>query len=190
MSDLPFPIPPAGILIRKAREQAIPRRSRPEVAHCVGIDPGTLGNIERGYRHLGDGQRRRVEADAATLAKLARELGISPDLLETEGERPDAAEILRQPAASPPRLRPVPPPPPDDDDADTDPAESLLYALVAQYGSGDDLDSDVVRKIAAQYPVTGKPAEVVVREIREWLRVTGATGRNGAAGALGTRISP
>src|ERR1700728_2046912 len=108
MNDLPLPTP-AGKLLRRERELAVPKLGRPEVAHRAGVDPGTLGNIERGYRHLGNGKVREVAGDADVIAKVARVLNITPQRLR-EAERDDAADALeeilragsaREPAAEP-----------------------------------------------------------------------------------------
>jgi transcriptional regulator with XRE-family HTH domain len=107
VTDLPPPTP-AGKLLRSVRRRAVPKLSQPEVAHRAGIDPGTLGNIERGYRHLGDGRTRAVPGDPVTIAKVARILGIGPEQLEDEGKRPDAAEELREILRQHDRTAPAP----------------------------------------------------------------------------------
>jgi hypothetical protein len=90
------------------------------------------------------------------------------------------------PVALPPRLAAVAPGQPDGraGDAPADPAVSLMRFLVDEYGSTpDDLDSRVVRDLAAQYG-HGKAAATIVAEIREWLRYIGVIGteRNGTSG--------
>lgn len=159
MSDLPPP-PPAAVLVREAREMAIPKRSRPQVAHRVGIDPGTLGNIERGYRHLGDGRTRLVEADATTLAKLARELGITPEDLAGRGERPDAAEILRAESGRPAGPRP-------DITFAADPAEDAAAVL---------FPGDRAMQAIWRLPEPVEVREALVGELRRLRRETGNRG--------------
>ena len=167
------------------------------VRRRVELDPRyqnrTVFTAERGldYRLAFDiEEAKRTNFRKGTLAGIAVAYGVTLDSLYAALDGGQLEPTMLQ--APTPQLRVVQPGPAEregHDDAGTDPAESLLYALVAEYGSADDPDSSVVRALAAQYG-HGKPAEVIVREIREWLRVTGATGRNGAAGALGTRISP
>lgn len=93
MTDLPPPTP-AGELLRRTRELSVPKLSRSDIAHRAGIDAGTLGNIERGYRHLGGKRTVAVPGDATVIAKVAAALGITPGQLAGEGQRPDAAERL------------------------------------------------------------------------------------------------
>jgi transcriptional regulator with XRE-family HTH domain len=91
---------------------AIPRLSRPALAQRIGVDPGTLGNIERGYRNLGGGEIRKVEGDPVVIAKAARALGVSPERMESEGQSPAAAAALRsmlRGEGAPPRPALVPP---------------------------------------------------------------------------------
>lgn len=96
MNDLPAPTT-EGELIRQARDLAIPRLSIRAAAARVGLSPEHWGNIERGYRYTKPGDPPRpFSAPAATLAKMAHALRITPERLESEGQRPDAAEMLRE----------------------------------------------------------------------------------------------
>jgi transcriptional regulator with XRE-family HTH domain len=159
MSDLPPPTP-VGDLLRRAREMAVPKLSRPEVAHRAGIDPGTLGNIERGYRHLGNGRTRAVPGDAAVLAKVARVLQIPPERLEAEGGRRDAAERLREilrgaaqePSAAAPRSPDVTQHEPENDDAWTlfpdDPVKRAVWRAATADEAVDDAGRiDLIREL-------------------------------------------
>lgn len=115
-----------------------------------------------------------------TIAALERLYGYEPGSFEAILRGSEPVPVNETPAGSSPRpmqpvLRAVPSP-----DSDTDPAESLLAALVKEYGEGDDQDSNVVRLLANQLG-HGKPAATIVREIREWLRVIGLTERNGTS---------
>lgn len=106
--------PPEGKLIRSARERAIPKLSIRAAAARIGISPEHWGNIERGYKSSGAaGEPRRLDISPALIAKMARAVGVSPELLETEGERPDAAAELRQIIRDgTPAMPPAPPPRP------------------------------------------------------------------------------
>jgi hypothetical protein len=97
MNDLPAPTA-EGKLIRQARELAIPRLSIRAAAARIGMSPEQWGNIERGYRYTkpNDPPRPFSHAPATTIAKMASAVGISPEHLESEGKRPDAADILRE----------------------------------------------------------------------------------------------
>ena len=91
-----LPAPPEGKLIRAARERAIPKLSIRAAAASLGISPEHWGNIERGYKSVSaDKEPLPVEASPDLLAKIGRLLGITPSQMETEGERPDAAEVMR-----------------------------------------------------------------------------------------------
>ena len=87
---------PEGQLIRRTRELAVPKPSIRTAAKRIGMSAEQWGYVERGY-YPGRGDRggKPFSPPAATLARMARSLGISPDRLETEGQRPDAAEMLR-----------------------------------------------------------------------------------------------
>ena len=87
------PRTPWGRLIKTAREAA--GLSIPEAAGLAGISATTWGNIERGVR-TENGTRSAIDGPAATVAAMARVVRVTPERLETGGERPDAAESLRE----------------------------------------------------------------------------------------------
>src|SRR5258708_6397918 len=88
---------PEGQLIRQVRDLSIPRLSIRAAAKRIGLSAEQWGYVERGYRPAGAGQPpRRFSPPAATLAKMAHALRITPERLESEGQRPDAAAILRE----------------------------------------------------------------------------------------------
>lgn len=96
MNDLPPPPPTAeGELIRQARDLAIPKLSIRAAAARAGISPEQWGNIERSYRYTrpGDPVRPFIGAPAATIAKMARVVGVTPTQLSGAG-REDAARML------------------------------------------------------------------------------------------------
>jgi hypothetical protein len=118
------PAPPEAVLIRLAREAAgIPIAAAAERA---GVSVARWSQIEAGseIRH---GQVSPVTGRAGTIARMAGAIpGISPERLASEGQRPDAAEILgeieRQEAQPSPHLASVPVPPPAS-------AEALIEAI-------------------------------------------------------------
>lgn len=113
---------------------------------------------ERGvsYRIVSDIEAgRRENFEDATLAALEVAYQLAPGAIQAAETRGHL-----EPLPAPPALQAVPSP---DDDAD--PAESTL---------------DVVLLLADQRG-HGKPAATILREIREWLRVTGQTERNGTS---------
>lgn len=97
MSDDDLLRTPEGELIRRARNRLIPKLSIPAAATQIGISAEHWGNIERGHKSQRAGEPpRRVGADALLLAKMAAAVGVTADLMETEGQRPDVAEEMRR----------------------------------------------------------------------------------------------
>jgi transcriptional regulator with XRE-family HTH domain len=87
------PPPPEAVLLYRARESA--EITMADAARSAGITDTRWSQIERGH------ERRKgidvpARAKAGTLARMARAIGISPERLESEGRRPDAADILRE----------------------------------------------------------------------------------------------
>ena len=105
------PAPPEAALIRLARQASNIRMA--QAAEEAGVSLARWSHIENGHEKR-QGTIRPVKAKADTLARMARAVGVSPERLETEGCRPDAAGILREilraePAPAPPRLAAAPP---------------------------------------------------------------------------------
>lgn len=93
MNDLPPPTA-EGELIRQARDLAIPRLSIRAAAARISMSPEQWGNIERGYRYTKlDNPPRPFTAPAATIAKMARAVGVTSDQL-AGARREDAARVL------------------------------------------------------------------------------------------------
>jgi transcriptional regulator with XRE-family HTH domain len=90
--------PPEAVLIRRVREAG--GLKLPTVAKGAGISVARWSQIENGYETR-QGERRPVQGSRGTVAHMAAELGISPGRLETEGQRPDAAAVLREIQRSP-----------------------------------------------------------------------------------------
>ena len=103
-----LPAPPEGKLIRSARERAIPKVTIRAAAARIDISPEHWGNIERGYKSVSANEAPvRVEASAELMAKMAAVVHVTPEQMETRGQRPDAAEVMRETArreTAPPRL--------------------------------------------------------------------------------------
>lgn len=94
--ELPRPTP-EGKLIRQVRSLSIPKLSIPAAAARIGLSAEQWGYIERGYYPArGGNPARPFSAPAATVAKMAHALRITPEQLDTEGQRPDAADDLRE----------------------------------------------------------------------------------------------
>lgn len=131
MSD-DLPPTPEGRLIRRARERAIPKLTIRAAASRAGMSAEQWGYVERGYVPSRGGQPpRRFSPPAPTLARMASTLSVTPGELESEGQRPDAAETLRE------MLRPVtaedrPPPFPEPPTAAEEAVERFPGDLVAQ----------------------------------------------------------
>jgi transcriptional regulator with XRE-family HTH domain len=87
------PSRPEGALIRLARQAA--GLSIPDAVRLSGVSKARWSQVESGYERR-DGVTRPVQAKADTLARMAHAVGLPPERLELEGQRPDAAEILRE----------------------------------------------------------------------------------------------
>lgn len=85
------PATPEGVFIRRLREAHNPPLSIPKAAALAGMSAENWGHIERGYQ-----ASRPVVPPAPTLARMADALGTTPERLETEVGRADAAELLRE----------------------------------------------------------------------------------------------
>ena len=151
------PPPPEGSLLRRVRESA--GISLTDAAKAAGITDTRWSQIERGHERR-KGMDVPARAKAGTLARMARAIGIPPERLETDGQRPDAAEILREIEREPQSasLRAVPSGPPA---AEGTTSEQLRDELLKRYK-----DDGVVQALGAQ---RGKKASTVVAEILEWL---------------------
>lgn len=114
------PLPPYGVLIEAAREDA--GLSRREAARRAGISDSWWRYVAAGW------QNGPLTGTADTVAAMARVAGVTPERLESEGERPDAARVLRGLLSSepPPPLRAVPPAAGPGDDPD-------ISALIADW---------------------------------------------------------
>lgn len=113
------PARPEGALIRLARQAA--GLSIPDAVRLSGVSKARWSTVESGWESRNK-VIRPVKAKPDTLARMARAVGISPERLEFEGERADAAvilrEILRLQAQPPAPERPAPEPVPADGPAD------------------------------------------------------------------------
>jgi len=89
-----YPRPPEAELLYLARSGQ--HLSIREAARRAGISENRWRQVEAGYQTVRKGVRVPANATAATLASMARAVGLTPDRLEAEGQRPDAAGILRE----------------------------------------------------------------------------------------------
>lgn len=85
--------PPEGKLLKQA--VAANGMSVRAAAAKVGLSDTRLRQILNGYIPLGAGQFAEVTAPAETLARIALELGVSPEALSKAG-RTDAADLMTQ----------------------------------------------------------------------------------------------
>ena len=91
--------PPEGKLIADAAARM--KLSIREAARRAGISYGRWRQIVQGYQNVSPGQLAIVhDAPALTVARMATVVGLSPDRMETEGQRPDVAELMRSGGAS------------------------------------------------------------------------------------------
>ena len=96
--------PPEGRLIADAANRL--DLSIREAARRAGISYGRWRQIVMGYQNISPGVYAPVHAPAKTVAKMATVVGVTAEQMETEGQRPDVAEMLRhetgRPASAPP----------------------------------------------------------------------------------------
>jgi hypothetical protein len=128
------PPPPEGKLLRTTRERAIPKLSIRAAAARIGISPEHWGNVERGYKSVSAGEPPvRVDPPAEMLAKMAVAVGVDPDRMRAEGNRPDVAGLMGD--ISLPRDAPAPPA----DDGEPDPnAIAFAEAFGVRVNDPDD----------------------------------------------------
>jgi transcriptional regulator with XRE-family HTH domain len=91
----PEPAAPAeAALLYRARARK--RLSVRVAALRAGVSENRWRQVEAGYQTVRKGVRVPANASAATLASMALVVGVTPERLEEEGQRPDAAVILRE----------------------------------------------------------------------------------------------
>lgn len=179
-----LPPTPEGQLLRRARELVIPKLAIRAAAARIGMSAEQWGYAERGYTPgRGDRAPQPFRPPAATLARMARALDLTPERLETEGQRPDAAEVLREILRNEqPPLRPVPAPPaaalyPGGDISDSDTESAAATELVRLLA--DHPDDRILAMIAVR---GGASAKTRLAEARGWLGVQADIQRNGTNG--------
>ena len=149
--------PPEGKIIAAALERS--GLSIRKAAERAGISYGRWRQVTTGVQHVSPGEYAAVRAPAATLARMAAAAGVTPEQMEAEGERPDAAEIMRsapRPAAAVPGAVGAP-----EDESPSPGAAAFARALGI---NPDDPDDPFLR------PVRRAIAEAIMRH------GTGATG--------------
>jgi hypothetical protein len=96
--------PPEGKLIEDAAGNL--DLSIREAARRAGLSYGRWRQIVKGYQNVSPGVYAQVRnAPAKTVARMAAVVGVAPEQMETEGQRPDVAEVMRRNA----RARVAPP---------------------------------------------------------------------------------
>ena len=103
------PPPPEAVLIRLVRQAA--KVTVRGAAKRAGISTARWTQIEQGYETR-DGEPRAAWAPPDTLAYMAAAIDLPAGRLETEGQRPDAAAVLREMQRQPGTPPPAPPPEP------------------------------------------------------------------------------
>jgi hypothetical protein len=86
--------PPEGKLIADAAERL--DLSIREAARRAGISYGRWRQIVTGYQNVSPGSYARVRAPAKTLARMARVVNVTAEQMATDGQRADAAALLRE----------------------------------------------------------------------------------------------
>jgi hypothetical protein len=99
------PQPPEGKLIADAAARL--DLSIRAAAERAGLSYGRWRQITQGYQNVSPGVFAKVVGPARTVARMAAVVGLTAEQMETEGQRPDAAEIMRRDAVQPPE--PAPP---------------------------------------------------------------------------------
>jgi transcriptional regulator with XRE-family HTH domain len=87
--------PPEARLIRAAREAAGLTAAKAAAKTGGVVSPVYWRDVERGTGGR-RGKRVPVRGSARVIAHMALAVTLTPDRMETEGERPDAAEVLRE----------------------------------------------------------------------------------------------
>jgi transcriptional regulator with XRE-family HTH domain len=147
---LPAP-PPEAVLLRLVRKAS--RVTLADAAKAAGISKAWLSSIENGHDMRGAAGVRPVRASDMIVAHLAAYLGISPARLEDEGERPDAAAVLREILASRERHQPPEPGRP----RFADPEEDRIAARMWEIGRAR-YDDEGLREFIKSFITAGRTA--------------------------------
>ena len=179
MDQRPEPTPEGKLIGEAAADLDISIR---EAARRAGISYGRWRQVVTGRQNVSPGEYAAVRnVPARTLAKMALAVGLTPEQMETEGQRPDAAEEMR---AMPAREREadaeVIPLPVPADSLVKDLADARLADIEDALGSPVDVHDKVERAIIGQH----KPPRQIAAELREWRRFRSnpAEGRGASGG--------
>jgi transcriptional regulator with XRE-family HTH domain len=96
MEQRPDPTPEGRLIAAAAKRRNLSIR---EAARRAGISYGRWRQVVAGYQNVSPGSFAAVHAPAMTIAKMATAVGLTPEQVESEGQRPDAAEIMRSDGA-------------------------------------------------------------------------------------------
>jgi hypothetical protein len=70
--------------------------SAQQAADAAGVSKARWSQVENGYEKKPDGMYYPVRASDGLLARMADAVGLGASRLESEGDRPDAAAVLRE----------------------------------------------------------------------------------------------
>jgi hypothetical protein len=133
--------------------------SIPDAARKSGISKARWSQVETGHETRA-GVDRVVQAKAGTLARMAAAVGLPPERLEAEGQRADAAMVLReilqgQPSAPEPSPAAAIAPAELSDEADVELIRRLappgrLLDVIRRLTSGTEVQ-EVIRDLVEEY---------------------------------------
>jgi hypothetical protein len=109
MEQRPDPTPEGRLIAAAAKRGNFSIR---KAAERAGLSYGRWRQITSGVQNVSPGQYAAVRnVPANTIARMATAVGLAPERVETEGRRPDAAQIMRSGDVHLPALAAVPPEP-------------------------------------------------------------------------------
>jgi len=162
--------PPEGRLIADAADRLT--LSIREAARRAGLSYGRWRQITAGYQNVSPGVYAPVRAPAKTLAKMAAVVGITAGQMETEGQRPDAAEIMRR-EPQPAPLAAVPAAPLSFERGQDDLFPDMDPATRAEVDARAPGIREAVIAAAIKGPLTGAAIFPDPVEAERWDRLTG-----------------
>jgi transcriptional regulator with XRE-family HTH domain len=159
------PRTPEGRLIRRKRTAA--RISIPAAAKAAGISSDHWGNVERGTRSVGGQGQEDVTGTPATIALMARTVGVTADELTEAGRTDAAAELGGAPVRPEPEL--------------PEPEDELFIAAVIKTSPED---REVLEGIMRLQDGEGNPLPWPKRRelMESWLRKPDSSARQSQTG--------
>jgi hypothetical protein len=92
MDQRPDPTPEGRLIAAAAKSKNLSIR---EAARRAGLSYGRWRQVTAGYQNVSPGEFAIVNAPALTVARMAAAVNLTPEQVETQGQRPDAAAIMR-----------------------------------------------------------------------------------------------